>query len=77
MNLYQKRILLEEQLKQLDVTKIADNASMGVILEFDVKYSDPLHNFHSDYPLTPENITITEDMLSEHTLQLREKMGIR
>ena len=47
------------------------------MLEVDLAYPSHLQEKHSDYPLAPENVLITNDMLSPHTLQLREKLNIK
>ncbi|XP_021341715.1 uncharacterized protein LOC110442433 [Mizuhopecten yessoensis] len=69
--------LTPEQIAQFDVSNIDDNADTGYILEVDLDYPVHLHDKHNEYPLAPENISITKDMLSPHSLKLREKLNIK
>ena len=43
---------------------IAEDSSTGYITDCDLEYSTYLHDIHSDYPLAPEYLTVTRDMLS-------------
>ena len=45
-------------------TKLDD---YGYILEVDLKYSEHLHDSHSDYPLATEKLRITNEMLSAYS----------
>ena len=47
----------------------------GLILEADLEYPSELHKYHSDYPLAPEKMEITEDMLSRYAKGIREAHG--
>ena len=38
----------------------------GYILEVDSEYPKELHDEHSDYPLAPENMSVYENLLSDH-----------
>ena len=38
----------------------------GYILEADLEYPDELHELRNDYPLAPENLEISDDMLSKY-----------
>lgn len=69
--------LTEEQINTFDVSKIGDYDETGFILEVDLDYPVHLHNNHSDYPLAPETLTVTENMLSPHSLKLREELCIK
>ena len=43
-----------------------DNGEDGYILEVDLEYPKELHEDHNDYPLTPEKMSVTTEMLSEY-----------
>ena len=49
---------------------IAPDASTGYIVECDLSYPSHLHDKHSDYPLAPEHLTISRDMLSPFAVGL-------
>ena len=46
----------------------------GYILEVDLEYSDELHN---DYPLAPEKLEISDDMLSKYCIEIAKEYGIK
>ena len=48
---------------ELDVMSINKKSDAGYILEVDLKYSDELNKLHNDYPLAPEKLTVTNDIL--------------
>ena len=48
----------------------------GVILEVDLEYPEELHDLHNDYPLAPEKILITDDMLSKYCKNLKDSENI-
>jgi len=52
---------------------IAQDAPTGYIIDCDVEYPPHLHDSHSDYPLAPEHLTISPDMLSPFTTNLAAK----
>jgi hypothetical protein len=56
---------------------VPDDSETGYILEVDLEYPVSLHDEHSDYPLAPENKTITDKTLSPHTIMFREKPHIK
>ena len=47
-----------------------------MILEVDLEYPKELHDLHNDYPLGPEKVKVTEDMLSDYCKKIAEKYGI-
>ena len=56
---------------------ISENSSIGYFLEVDLKYPSKLHNFHNDYPLAPEKLEISLDMLSKYCSDIADKCGIK
>ena len=56
---------------------INKKSDVGYILEVDLKYPDKLHEFHNDYPLAPEKLTVTNDMLSKYCKSIADKYEIR
>ena len=69
--------LTEHEMVHFDVQSIPDDSETGYILEVDLEYPNDLHHLHSDYPLAPENMIVTDDLLSPHTLALKEKLTLK
>ena len=53
-----------ERLSVADVSNIDVEGERGYILEVDLEYPAELHDAHNDYPVAPEQVRVTEDMLS-------------
>ena len=62
---------------KLDVMSINEKSDVGYVLEVDRKYPDELHNLHNDYPLTPEKLSVTNDMLSKYCKGIADKYDIK
>ena len=65
--------LTKEQIKKLDSTK---DSKKGWFYEVDLEYPKELHDLHNDYPLAPEKMEITEDMLSPYCKAIQKKFNI-
>ena len=61
-------------IQSFDVMSLNDEADTGYILEVDLEYPTALHNLHSDYPLAPEKMVISHDMLSPYQQELTEEL---
>lgn len=61
----------------IDFMAIADDADEGCILEVDLIYPAELHDLHSEYPLAPEPLTITPEMLSDYQQGLVRNLDIK
>ena len=60
-----------------DVMSIDKKSDVGYILEVDLKYPNELHELHSDYPLAPEKLTVTNDILSNYCKSIADKYEIK
>ena len=69
--------LTEDQVKDFDVMAIPFDSKTGYFLEVDLDYPEHLHDKHSDYPLAPENITVTNEMLSPYSISLKQSLEIK
>ena len=43
---------------------------MGYFLEVDLEYPEALHELHNDFPLAPEKLTVSSDLLSKYCKKL-------
>ncbi len=68
--------LTQEGIDGLDVTQISDDSETGYILEVDLHYPEELHDEHNDYPLAPEKMTVTHEMLSPYAKDLLDVLNL-
>lgn len=59
--------LTEEKISILNVSNLPEDNDKGYIIECDLEYSTDLHASHSDYPLAPERMVVSDEMLSAHS----------
>ena len=60
-----------------DVNSISENSPIGYILEVDLEYPEELHVLHNDYPLAPEKLAISYDMLSDYCRKIADEFEIK
>ena len=56
---------------------ISEKSSIEYFLEVDLEYPDELHELHNDFPLTPEKLAISSDMLSKYCKKIADKYQIK
>ena len=66
-----------ENINKFDVMSINGKSDTGYILEVDLKYPKELHELHNDYPLAPEKLALTNDMLSKYCKKIVDKYDIK
>ena len=59
------------------MNSISENSPIGYILEVDLEYCKKSHDSHSDYPLAPQKLKISSDMLSKYCSDIANKYGIK
>ena len=62
---------------KFDVMSINEKSPIGYFLEVDLEYSDKLHELHNDYPLAPEKLAVSSDMLSNYCKKIADKYEIK
>ena len=70
------RWMTEKQTNNIDLAKYNENSKKGLILEVDFEYPKELHDLHNDYPLGPEKVKVTKDMLSSYCQKIAKKYKI-
>ena len=68
--------LSPKQIEKINLGKYTENSKKGLILEVDLEYPKELHDLHNDYPLGPEKVKVTEDMLSDYCKKIANKYKI-
>ena len=66
-----------EDVDDLDVMSVNEKSEIEYFLEVDLKYPDELHKLHNDYPLAPEVLTVTKDILSKYCKEIADKYDIK
>ena len=62
---------------EFDVMSISEKSPIGYFLEVDLEYPDELHELHNDYPLAPEKLAVSSDMLSNYCKKIADKYEIK
>ena len=68
--------MTEKQINKINLATYKEDSKKGLILEVDLEYPRELHDLHNDYPLRPEKVKVTENMLSNYCKKIKEKYNI-
>ena len=66
-----------ENLDEFDINSINEKNEIGYFLEVDLEYPDELHELHNHYPLAPEKIANSSNILSTYCKQIADKYKIK
>ena len=68
--------LNQKEISDFCLNSISENSSIGYILEVDLEYPSELHELHNDYPLAPEKLEISQNMLPKYCFNIANEYGI-
>ena len=68
--------MTKKQIDNININKYKEDSDKGIILEVDLKYPKRLHDLHNDYPLGPEKIKVTKNMLSKYCKKISDTYNI-
>ena len=64
------RWMTDKEIKKIDLGNYRADSEKGLILEVDLGYCQELHDLHNDYPITPEKVKVSNNMLSGYCKKL-------
>ena len=66
-----------KNIDKFDIMSISDKSPIGYFLEVDLEYPEELHELHNDFPLAPEKIAVSSDMLSKYCKKFADEYEIK
>ena len=60
-----------------EVISVDEKSDAGYLLEVNLDYPDELHELHNDYPIAPEKLAVSNDMLLAYCKNFADKYDIK
>ena len=70
------RWMTDKEINKIDLGKYKADGKKGLILEVDLEHPQELHNLHNDYPVAPEKLDVSNNMLSGYCKKIAKKYNI-
>ena len=68
--------MTDKEISKTNLGKYELDSKEGLILEVDLEYPKELHDLHNDYPIAPEKVKVSKNMLSTYCKKIAEKYNI-
>ena len=66
-----------ENIDGFDINSVSEESDTGFFLEVYLEYPDELHELHNDYPLAPEKLAVSSNVLSGYCRKIADKYQIK
>ena len=68
--------MTDKEISKTNLGKYKADSKEGLILEVDLEYPKELHDLHNDYPIAPEKVKVSNDMLSAYCKKIPKNYNI-
>ena len=68
--------MTDKEISKINLGKYELDSKEGLILEVDLEYPKELYDLHNEYPIAPEKVKVSNDMLSAYCKKIAKKYNI-